>query len=302
MNLGENIYTLRTKMNMSQTDLANEVDVSRQSISKWETGSAIPDLDKLIRLSKIFGVTLDELVGNETEAVDKTNEPVLMTQEQVDMIINDIRKECKPVPSKIKISDIIINIIGGILAFQGFMIFIAGLYSTGAVLFLAGISSILVKNEKLKFFIWFMFLNISTFLTISSATPTWTNLFAIKNAISIYGFVSIEIFICFVFICVYLGLSAWSIFKAKGKTDKLFALGWSVAMWLIANFLAKAVNVCNYMYYYFRGISVNVVEGIPYFSIISCMLSLVVAVVMVVWLVKGRKRYEEKISVEVENT
>lgn len=64
MNLGETIYRLRTEKNMSQGDLADALDVSRQSVSKWETNSSVPDLDKLIKLSEIFGVTLDELVLN----------------------------------------------------------------------------------------------------------------------------------------------------------------------------------------------------------------------------------------------
>ena len=63
MNLGENIYKLRTAKNMSQGDLAEALDVSRQSVSKWENNSATPELDKLIKMSELFGVTLDELAG-----------------------------------------------------------------------------------------------------------------------------------------------------------------------------------------------------------------------------------------------
>ena len=63
MNLGENIYALRTKLNMSQGDLADALDVSRQSVSKWENNNATPDLDKLIKMSALFGVTLDQLVN-----------------------------------------------------------------------------------------------------------------------------------------------------------------------------------------------------------------------------------------------
>lgn len=63
MNLGENIYRLRTEQNLSQGDLADALDVSRQSVSKWENNSAVPELDKLIRLAQIFSVTLDELTG-----------------------------------------------------------------------------------------------------------------------------------------------------------------------------------------------------------------------------------------------
>ena len=62
MNLGEQIYRLRTQHNMSQGDLADALDVSRQSVSKWENNNAVPDLDKLIRISDLFGITLDELI------------------------------------------------------------------------------------------------------------------------------------------------------------------------------------------------------------------------------------------------
>ena len=62
MNLGERIYQLRAQKGLSQGDLAEALDVSRQSISKWETGGSVPELDKLIKLSQLFGVSLDELV------------------------------------------------------------------------------------------------------------------------------------------------------------------------------------------------------------------------------------------------
>ena len=65
MNLGETIYRLRTGRGMSQDALAGALDVSRQSVSKWENNAAVPELDKLLKLSEIFGVTLDELVGRD---------------------------------------------------------------------------------------------------------------------------------------------------------------------------------------------------------------------------------------------
>ena len=62
MTLGERIYKLRTEKEMSQGDLADALEVSRQSISKWETNGSVPELDKLVKLSEIFSVSLDELV------------------------------------------------------------------------------------------------------------------------------------------------------------------------------------------------------------------------------------------------
>jgi len=62
MSLGERIFKLRTQKGMSQVDLADALEVSRQSISKWETNGSTPELDKLVKLSEIFEVSLDELI------------------------------------------------------------------------------------------------------------------------------------------------------------------------------------------------------------------------------------------------
>lgn len=68
MSLGTNISRLRAEQHLSQGDLAEALDVSRQSVSKWETDASVPDLDKLVKLSQVFGVTLDELVTGEAPA------------------------------------------------------------------------------------------------------------------------------------------------------------------------------------------------------------------------------------------
>ena len=65
MTLGEKIAALRNEHSLSQENLAEKMSVSRQSVSKWETDTSVPELDKLILLSHIFEITLDELVGNE---------------------------------------------------------------------------------------------------------------------------------------------------------------------------------------------------------------------------------------------
>lgn len=72
MTIGQKIYELRTTHNLSQGELAEKLDVSRQSVSKWETDAAIPDLDKLMKLCDLFGVTLDELVGRAGEDEQQT--------------------------------------------------------------------------------------------------------------------------------------------------------------------------------------------------------------------------------------
>ena len=67
MTLGEKIYKLRTKRSMTQEQLAEKIGVSRQSVSKWETDSAIPDIEKLKLLAEIFEVSITELLGMECE-------------------------------------------------------------------------------------------------------------------------------------------------------------------------------------------------------------------------------------------
>lgn len=61
MTLAEKIFAGRTRLGLSQEELAQRLEVSRQSVSKWETGQSVPDLDRLIKLADLFGVTLDEL-------------------------------------------------------------------------------------------------------------------------------------------------------------------------------------------------------------------------------------------------
>ena len=72
MHLGDTIRQLRTERGLSQSQLADQLGVSRQSVSKWETNTAVPDLDKLISIANLFGVSLDTLIN---DAPDQTNQP-----------------------------------------------------------------------------------------------------------------------------------------------------------------------------------------------------------------------------------
>ena len=68
MKLSEKILELRRKMGFSQEELAEKLNVSRQTISRWEVGSALPDSENLRQLSRIFGVTADYLLNDEYES------------------------------------------------------------------------------------------------------------------------------------------------------------------------------------------------------------------------------------------
>lgn len=65
MKLSDKIITLRNQKGYSQEELAEFLDVSRQSISKWETGVTTPEIDKLMQLCDIFGISLDVLLRDE---------------------------------------------------------------------------------------------------------------------------------------------------------------------------------------------------------------------------------------------
>ena len=83
MNIGSTIYKLRTAKNLSQEELAERLNVSRQSVSKWETDASVPDLDKLVKLSEIFEVSLDQLVGREVtkSKVEESTPPQVIVQQ-----------------------------------------------------------------------------------------------------------------------------------------------------------------------------------------------------------------------------
>ena len=67
MILADKIIMLRKKKGWSQEELAYKMNVSRQAVSKWESDQSIPDIEKIVQLSELFGVTTDYLLKGETE-------------------------------------------------------------------------------------------------------------------------------------------------------------------------------------------------------------------------------------------
>ncbi|MCI8502060.1 MAG: helix-turn-helix transcriptional regulator [Oscillospiraceae bacterium] len=72
MNLADRIQTLRKAKGISQEELADQVGVSRQAVSKWESEQSTPDLEKIIAMSGFFGVTTDYLLKGIEPAADQT--------------------------------------------------------------------------------------------------------------------------------------------------------------------------------------------------------------------------------------
>ena len=69
MILADKIILLRKKCGWSQEQLAEQLDISRQSVSKWESGMSIPDLDKIVKMSGLFGVSTDYLLKDEMDEI-----------------------------------------------------------------------------------------------------------------------------------------------------------------------------------------------------------------------------------------
>ncbi|MBO5334114.1 MAG: helix-turn-helix transcriptional regulator [Clostridia bacterium] len=147
MNLGERIYALRNEKNLSQGDLADALDVSRQSVSKWENNMAVPDLDKLIKLCDVFEISLDEIVGR--EATEKT-------------IVHTVSENYAPKPKTAGFVMLGVTILGSIILFVA---------SPPAVMLgipLTLCTIICFKAEKYSWFwcLWAVYLSIEFYLSV----------------------------------------------------------------------------------------------------------------------------------------
>lgn len=83
MILGEKIIALRKRMNWSQEELAEKLGISRQSVSKWESGASIPDIDRVIALSGLFGVSTDYLLKDELETEESREKEAVYEEEGI---------------------------------------------------------------------------------------------------------------------------------------------------------------------------------------------------------------------------
>ena len=99
MDFNNRLYQLRKQKGLSQEELANRLNVSRQTVSKWEVGDSTPDMEKLIAISDLFDVSLDKLVmGKEDEPQNPTatkSELVTVLNEKV--LTSNNKKKAKSV-------------------------------------------------------------------------------------------------------------------------------------------------------------------------------------------------------------
>lgn len=132
MILADKIINLRKKNGMSQEDLAGKLNVSRQSVSKWESAQSIPDLDKIIQMSSLFGVSTDFLLKDEIELEDCSvlvdEDPCTETKRVSMEIANDFIAKRHKNAFKVAlgvllciISPITLIILAGLFEYRGFL-------------------------------------------------------------------------------------------------------------------------------------------------------------------------------------
>ena len=88
MNFSEKLLTLRKAKDLTQEQLAEKLDVSRQSVSKWESGQATPDLEKIVEISAIFDVTTDYLLKS-SEIDDLSVKTEMLEKQQQMMLVRE---------------------------------------------------------------------------------------------------------------------------------------------------------------------------------------------------------------------
>ena len=111
MEFNNKLYELRKQKGFSQEELANRLNVSRQTISKWEVGESTPDMEKLVAISDLFEMSLDELVKGEEPKLAEPSEQIVKSE-----LYSDIKEQVLTVDNKkkakkgIKIAGIILGI------------------------------------------------------------------------------------------------------------------------------------------------------------------------------------------------
>ena len=99
MEFNNKLYELRKQKGLSQEELAGRLNVSRQTISKWEVGESAPDMDNLVSISELFGVSLDELVLDKTPEKEQPSVQVVRSELYSDIkehvLTDDNKKKAK---------------------------------------------------------------------------------------------------------------------------------------------------------------------------------------------------------------
>lgn len=92
MNLKDNLKRLRKENNLSQEDLAEKLGVSRQSVSKWESGQAYPEMDKVLQICQMFNLNIDELLNQNIKEVNNAKQSKINVNKYLDDFLDYVTK------------------------------------------------------------------------------------------------------------------------------------------------------------------------------------------------------------------
>lgn len=171
-NIGERIYRLRSGNNMSQGELAEKLDVSRQAVSKWENNISIPELDKIAAISELFGVTTDEIIKGEAPKEEKKihTSPIMIEHTQTE---NEFSKR-----KTLQILGIIFLVLGILLA--TLMALMAKDWIFIALFILLAVNGVVLLVSKKR--LWIALLIVNTALILMLYFVFGTNMFAPKQS------------------------------------------------------------------------------------------------------------------------
>ena len=243
MKLGEKIYNLRTAKNLSQGDLAEMLGVSRQSISKWENNSAMPDLEKIIKLSDIFEVSIDELVkGDATLSGKQANTAGAAPKVEYVQVVQKQTIEGR------KIAGIILFCMAFLLTFG--ILLLTG--SLGGIIYaipflLCGIICFTVKKHTGLVCCWTTYIIIDIFLQLATGSSRGLALNTI-HYLRAMGNISINLIISWIWLGLTAALVVWTVVAMKksqvanmSKLKVKLTAGWITYIVLYA--VRKAVNI-----------------------------------------------------------
>ncbi len=228
MKLHEKIYYLRTEKKLSQGDLAEMLDVSRQSVSKWETGASIPDLDKLVKMSDLFGVTMDSLVREGQDAISESTQ----------------RSE-EPVPPNTVIvkESFPIRKLFGALLFVGAFILLYLAWPLSVFAAALGAICFIFRKHTLLWCAWFTYFSFDTFL-VTGTSISRRAVFS-PHAYSEYG---IRMIVHWAYLLLLVALIVWTIYTFRRVRYAVtprrkvgFLLGWVFTFGILPliNFIAS---------------------------------------------------------------
>ena len=112
MEFNNKLYELRKQKGLSQEELANRLNVSRQTVSKWEVGESLPDMEKLVAISELFDISLDELVLDKAVKKEEAQEQVVKSELYSDIKEHVLTEDNKKKAKKgLKIAGIVLGVL-----------------------------------------------------------------------------------------------------------------------------------------------------------------------------------------------